>query len=436
MSNSPARSILKDQRHESSPKSSSSASLQFSFPEMNDRQEISPVKGLKNHEIKAKEQTSTSSLMNNQTINPLPKPLKISPGITSSTRSSTESDVNISSLRRFASPKSSSTTMRSSRSSTHFEDLIRSERKHELLSDVKPIFTSSNEKLAFRKIHEQIMKQEILCLAALYHATSGNTWRTSKNWTVRLDMMESSSSSALSLKDWHGIEVNATGHINELRLLMNDLQGIIPSDFCKLEQLCYLDLSNNHLHGSIPEEICQLSSLRELKLHYNQLSGSIPNSIGLMSSLRGLHLEGNHFTGSIPSSLGNIKYLEKINIAGSQLSGTIPVELGQLRNLKELKLNQNRLTGSIPTSFCDLVELRLLYLQNNKLTGEIPAGLANLPNLLKINCSYNQLTGILPEEFIKKSLAMEIKLDYTHIVGPRRQAVHFILTGPQLIYDL
>ena len=128
---------------------------------------------------------------------------------------------------------------------------------------------------------------EILSILSLYTSTNGNEWRSKKNWN-----------STRRLSEWQGIEVDEDGKIIEIRLLMNGLNGTLPSKFCtNLPKLCYLDLSNNSLTGSIPNNINQFYHLRELKLHYNQLTGSIPSSLGDIISLQGLHLEGNNLSG-------------------------------------------------------------------------------------------------------------------------------------------
>ncbi|CAN0303503.1 unnamed protein product [Ectocarpus sp. 6 AP-2014] len=101
-------------------------------------------------------------------------------------------------------------------------------------------------------------------LAALYNATDGANWTTSKNWKTEAP-----------LSQWHGVNVDYQGRVTKLQLNSNNLKGPIPRELGNLVALQYLSLGNNELSGNIPPELGDLRQLQELRLSDNYLTGTL-----------------------------------------------------------------------------------------------------------------------------------------------------------------
>ena len=84
-------------------------------------------------------------------------------------------------------------------------------------------------------------------LVALYNATDGPDWDDNDNWLTDAP-----------LEDWHGVDTDDYGRVNELLLYDNNLSGHIPSELGNLTNLEESDLGKNHLTGQIPERTRQL----------------------------------------------------------------------------------------------------------------------------------------------------------------------------------
>ena len=198
-------------------------------------------------------------------------------------------------------------------------------------------------------------------LEALYHATDGPNWAYSYGWLTDAP-----------LEEWYGVETDASGRVDSLYLVDNQLTGTIPSELGDLSNLVTLDLGGNQLTGAIPSWLGDLSNLVSLVLYGNQLTGAIASELGDLSNLVSLNLGGNQLTGAIPSWLGDLSNLEILGLWGNQLTGAIPPELGDLSNLVSLYLDGNQLTGAIPSELGNLSELTFLWLNDNQLTDPIP----------------------------------------------------------------
>ena len=222
-------------------------------------------------------------------------------------------------------------------------------------------------------------------LEALYNATGGTSWTRRDHWLT-----------AAPVDDWYGVATYANGRVHTVDLRENGLNGSIPPDIEKLEDVVGLYLSDNELTGSIPAEIGRLSRLQYLDLGSNGLTGAIP-PIG-NPRLVSIRLVDNALTGPIPMELGRLTRLENLNLSVNELTGAIPPELGQLAGLGNLGLYENELTGVIPPELAQLALLENLHLNHNQLTGAIPPELGRLSTLESLSLTSNGLTGGLPGE--------------------------------------
>ncbi|KAJ4725237.1 Receptor-like protein [Melia azedarach] len=154
----------------------------------------------------------------------------------------------------------------------------------------------------------------------------------------------------------------------------NKLTGEIPSSFCNLSSIEYLDLSNNSLNGPIPQCLGNSTILKFLDLRMNNLSGSISQTFAYGSSLTTLNLNGNHLEGPLPPSLVNCLDLIVLDVGYNKIDDTFPHWLAVLPKLQVLILRSNRFHGSIDSSSTtfSFPMLRILDLSRNQFTGVFP----------------------------------------------------------------
>ena len=156
------------------------------------------------------------------------------------------------------------------------------------------------------------------------------SWSANDNWLI-----------GEHIGNWHGVTVDEdTGHVINLELSDNNLDGSIPSELIDLAILEHLNLSRNNLYGNIPQEISDLGSLERLDLSFNDLSGSIPSALYKLGNLTYLNLSSNDLTGKIPWELGWM----------------IPSEGGYGGSLENMYLFDNNLSGCIPRKLLEPLE--------------------------------------------------------------------------------
>ena len=121
----------------------------------------------------------------------------------------------------------------------------------------------------------------------------------------------------------------------------------------------------------------------ELNLSGNNLDGEISSELSSLRSLEQLDLSGNLLSGTIPAALGELRSLERLDLSGNLLRGTIPWQLSEIENLSDVNLSDNGLTGQIPPQLGRIIpseggSLKTLYLYDNDLEGCIPRSLLAL----------------------------------------------------------
>lgn len=103
-------------------------------------------------------------------------------------------------------------------------------------------------------------------LVALYQATNGAQWDDHTSWLLF--------TSPSAPCDWYGVVCNG-GHITELQLHSNRLNGTLPHALGQLDYLTRLQLADNLLRGPVPPTLCDLVDTAQVAtLSYNQLSTS------------------------------------------------------------------------------------------------------------------------------------------------------------------
>ena len=241
-------------------------------------------------------------------------------------------------------------------------------------------------------------------LVALHEATGGPNWTNADNWLTDAP-----------LGAWHGVRTDASGRVDKLNLVRNNLTGSMPPELGSLASLEVLEID---VPGPIPPELGNLAKLRLLFLGANGLSGPIPPELGNLARVEIMDLSINGLSGPIPPEFGNLASLTRLNLRSNNLSGPIPPELGDLASLSELWLWDNNLTGSIPPELGRLTSLTELYFANNDLTGSIPAELGNLAGLKWMFLFGNDLTGPIPPELGELASLKWMWLSSNSLTGP------------------
>ncbi|GKU86938.1 hypothetical protein SLEP1_g1402 [Rubroshorea leprosula] len=262
----------------------------------------------------------------------------------------------------------------------------------------------------------------------------------------------------------------------------NGLEGPIPIDFCRVQFLLILDLSNNNISGSLPScfgprhiihvhlsknrlegslttQFCKSSSLVTLDLSDNQLSGNIPDCINMLSELSYLILKNNNLEGKIPCQLCKLQKLSLIDLSQNHLSGHIPSCLNlttdEQYNEDSNQINSTPVAGTtFILLFRDTLSLgepvhfttknmaysyegRLLTymsgidLSCNKLIGEIPYEIGHLSKIHVLNLSHNFLVGGIPSTFSNLTQIESLDLSYNNLSGkipPELVELNFLST--------
>ncbi|MCD9641578.1 hypothetical protein HAX54_027806 [Datura stramonium] len=196
-------------------------------------------------------------------------------------------------------------------------------------------------------------------------------------------------------------------NLTSLKISMNNLSGIIPTEIENLTKLEMLDLSSNHSTGEIPKSLERLTLLLVLDSHGNKISGEIPIEVGKLSKLTRLDLAANNMSGKIPGEIGDCRQLWNLNLSKNMLNTTIPSNLGNLQSLVYHDLSYNMLSGEIPGRIGNLQSLEGTNLSHNNLSGSIPTSFNERVNLRSIDISCNQLVGPLPKIMAFQNASLE-----------------------------
>jgi Leucine-rich repeat (LRR) protein len=255
-------------------------------------------------------------------------------------------------------------------------------------------------------------------------------------------------------------------HLQSLSLAYNDFRAShIPSQFDKLVNLRYLNLSNAGFGGQIPiaisrlirlvildlsdnfslylenpnlnmlvqnlselmelhlddvvisaqgKEWCHalsssLPNLRVLSLSYCNLSGLIDSSLRNLKSLSIIRLNGNDFFSPVPIFFADFKNLTSLEVSSSELNGKFPKKIFQVPTLQTIYLSNNdHLQGSLP-EFPPNGSLRTMVLRKSKFFGTLPRSIGNLKMLSTIDLAYCNFSGSIPDSMA--SLTQLVDLD-------------------------
>ncbi|TYG78804.1 hypothetical protein ES288_D02G090000v1 [Gossypium darwinii] len=251
--------------------------------------------------------------------------------------------------------------------------------------------------------------------------------------------------------------------LERLALSNDGFEGSIPIEFCKLNRLEFLDLSQNHLFGSIPS-CFNPPNIEHVHLYENRLRGLLLLAFYNSSSLVTLDLRGNNLAGNIPKWIDTLSSLSVLLLKDNHFHGKVLIQLCKLHSLSIIDLSQNMFSGPIPSCLRNLsfpmqtkkileilfyrpyieedeptrimignLEMDSYYpvsyleeviefttksgfysykgniisyiigidLSCNNLTGHILPKLGNLSEIHSLNLSHNKLIGVIPSSFSK-----------------------------------
>jgi len=181
-------------------------------------------------------------------------------------------------------------------------------------------------------IFSQINEVEKKALIDLYTQTEGLKWKSTWNLND-------------SPSTWDGVTIE-NGHVTGIRLMLNNLNGTLPSSISNLSELKILELPFNNLTGNIPQSITELSNLETFDVNGNRLTGELPASIGNLKNLKKLHVSSNKLSGTLPVSIEQLTNIEIFNVFDNNFKGHVPEGLAKCKNLKELMLADNHFEPS------------------------------------------------------------------------------------------
>ncbi|WRX20510.1 Leucine-rich repeat - like 10 [Theobroma cacao] len=266
---------------------------------------------------------------------------------------------------------------------------------------------------------------------------------------------------------WRGVTCDAHGHVIGLDLNYKNLSGsfhsifnlhylqslnlagnnfnttLFPSQFDKLSNLTYLNLSESCFNGQIPVEISYLTRLVSLDLsnqdscywrndqnaglyvdYFPTLKLEKPNFKTLikdMKSLTELYLDGVNISTQCTkwceiTSLALPK-LRVLSLSSCGLTGPLCSSLSRLHFLSKLNLDYNPISY-LPHNFLEISSrLVSLSLVNCSLSGHFPIEVFLMPKMQSIDISRNRnLTGWLPE-FPLISILQVLSLNGTNFSG-------------------
>ncbi len=304
-------------------------------------------------------------------------------------------------------------------------------------------------------------------LEAVYDATEGRFWRNNRNWL-----------SDAPLGEWYGVDTDVEGRVTVIDLVANNLEGHIPPELGRLDELrelrldaasvpqtwCYRPSSPPESGARDGSDIGWSGSAREGgSLHWlswaRRTGAGREHGAGLVTDIpmgapfnsgTGLRNGGNRLAGPIPPELGELANLETLSLDSNGLSGTIPPELGKLANLKTLSLSRNRLTGTLPPELGNLIRLESLNLAVSYdltltpprpryvLSGRLPPQLGNLINLKELDLRGHKFTGTVPSALGRLAQLEYLSLTCNSLDGPvpsvlrqLRRLRHLDLSGNQ-----
>ena len=213
--------------------------------------------------------------------------------------------------------------------------------------------------------------------------------------------------------DWHGVTLDAEGHVVQLTVYDNNLTGQLPAAVSRLAFLHTLHLSFNKISGPLPDKLGECRALKNLWLKGNKITGRLPDSVALLPAIEYLDVHANEMSGALPE-VWNTPKLKIFRADDNRISGALPAQLLRQPLLEHVFLHNNELSGTIPNTLSP--NLSILMLTNNKLSGPIPEELGKLKKLTDLRLNRNQLSGTIPS-FADATALQVLRVDHNQLSG-------------------
>ena len=246
-------------------------------------------------------------------------------------------------------------------------------------------------------------------------------------------------------------EFCALKKLEEIELVDNNFEGMLPSCLNNLTSLSYLDISGNRFNGNLSSSpIASLTSLEYIDLSYNLFEGLFSISlfanhsklkvIQFLSDNNKLVIENenhswdplfqlkvlvlsncnlNKLSGNFLRFLLNQHELEVVDISHSKLNGSFPIWLLENNTrLQRLNLRSNSFTGEFHLPSDHYMNLRWLDLSDNHFDGKLQENIGKrIPKLETLNLSQNYFEGNLPSSIGDMSNLEILDLSFNNFSG-------------------
>jgi len=300
--------------------------------------------------------------------------------------------------------------------------------------------------------YEWLLDEQIVCpdeeedvlqryvMAVLYFSTNGDSWTNctrAEASAVNPTLCPSDGTRFLSTSDvcfWFGVTCGRSS-ITEISIDENNLDGPLPDEIGKLEELEDIDFDGNRfISGQIPDGWANLDELMSIDLDNNAITGPIPESLFTNSRLENLDLDSNEISGSISTRFGELDNLELLLLDKNLITGTLPTELGELDRMRFLTLDTNFLSGPIPDTWDSMERLRVLTLHKNvNINGTIPTFLGDFEDLQLLSLFSTDISGPIPSELGELTELRNLFLHNTQLEGTMPQEICDLRTSGRLI---
>ena len=172
----------------------------------------------------------------------------------------------------------------------------------------------------------------------------------------------------------------------------NFLSGTIPSQLSNLRKMWYFGVSGNRdIHGDIGDVLNSFTAfLGHADISNLTLNGTLPANVGRFQQILTLWLHNNQIEGTLPDSVGLMTALSSLQIAGNKMNGTVPTDLGRLIWLSDFEMDKNSFVGSLPPQMSNLRRLESADISENELTGSLTplSGIGTLREFLFVVTSF------------------------------------------------
>ncbi|XP_059428610.1 receptor-like protein 6 [Corylus avellana] len=212
-------------------------------------------------------------------------------------------------------------------------------------------------------------------------------------------------------------------NLQYLSLAHNNFNGSqIPSEFEKMRNLSYLNLSSAGFAGQIPIEISRLTRLVSIDLSSNYFS-NLTELVELILDDVNISAQGNQWCQALSSSLPNLWVL---SLSNCYLLGPIDSTLLKLQSFSIIRLDNDNLSTPVPEFFANFTNLRLLRLTSSGLRGTFPRKIFQVPTLEILGLSYNRLLhGSLPD-FPHNGSLRTLLLSKTNFSGSISDSIDYL----------